>query len=65
MTTTCLDKMTTEEEVELTPQMKKMKLNSCDFAMDVEKTLVKVNFRPEEHIKLVFPKISEEVNNFK
>ena len=59
---TLIDKMLIEEDSQLTPQLKRMKLNSIADSMSGE--LNRSNYiqsDPKEHLKAVFPYFSEEV----
>jgi hypothetical protein len=60
---TLIDKMLIEEDSQLTPQLKRMKLNSKSDSLTTE--LSRSNFiqsDPKEHLKTNFPYFSEEVN---
>jgi hypothetical protein len=61
MSTICLDKMTVEDDIELAPKMKKMKLSGSQIQGGEMFNREKVIKPPQEHLKLVFPNISEEV----
>jgi hypothetical protein len=62
---TLIDKMLIEEDSQLTPQLKRMKLNSKGDSITSE--LNRSNYMPsdpKDHLKTVFPHFSEEVSNF-
>ena len=62
---TLIDKMLIEEDSQLTPQLKRMKLNSQSDCLTTEFT--RSNYTssdPKEHLKAVFPHFSEEVKFF-
>jgi hypothetical protein len=57
-----IEKMLIEEDSQLTPQLKKMKLSSTNDSQTAE--LTRSNYfpnNPEDHLKVVFPHFSEEV----
>jgi len=59
---TLIDKMLIEEDSQLTPQLKRMKLNSTSDCFTTE--FSRSNYTsndPREHLKAVFPYFSEEV----
>ena len=59
---TCLGKMMMVEEVELAPQLKKMKLSSGDAGLDYEiarSSLIESDYHKE--MKFVFPYLNEDV----
>lgn len=59
---TLIDKMLIEEDSQLTPQLKKMKLNSISDTVSTE--LKRSNYMPsdpKDHLKTLFPYFSEEV----
>jgi hypothetical protein len=64
MSITCLDKMTIEDDNEIAPQMKKMKLNSAQIQVGEILKPELINQNPREHLKMIFPFCSDEVNLF-
>ena len=61
---TLIDKMLIEEDPQLTPQLKRMKLNSHSDCLTTEFSRSSyILSDPKDHLKAVFPHFSEEVNN--
>ena len=59
---TLIGKMLIEEDLQLTPQLKRMKLNSKSDSLNSE--FNRSNYMPSDpkaHLKTVFPYFSEEV----
>lgn len=60
MSSACLDKMIIEDEVELAPKIKRMKLNS-EFSPGKEIKRPLMNADPKVQLKSVYPYFSEDV----
>ncbi len=63
MSSACLDKMIIEDDSELAPKLKKMKLCSGDSPQNkiINRTNL-INSDPKKHLMNVYPYFSEEVN---
>lgn len=61
MSLSCLDKMIIEEDKEIAPQLKKMKLSSNNSPMQEIKKSSFLQSDPRLQLKSVFPYYSEEV----